>query len=56
MSPLTYLFACAQVEILVVDAYNKSEVSSFNRSKDIWVRILTIWAASAILDSILSEF
>jgi len=41
---------------LVVDAHTKFEISSFSRSKDIGVRILKIWASSAILDSILGEF
>jgi len=42
--------------LLVVDAHTKFEVSSFSRSIDIGVRILKIWASSAISGSTLSGF
>jgi len=42
--------------LLVVDANNKFEVSSVSRSRDIGVRILKLWASSAILDLTLGVF
>jgi len=41
---------------LVIDAHTKFEVSSFNHSRDIRVRILKICVSSAILDLTLSGF
>jgi len=38
------------------DAHSIFEIFSFSRSKDIGLRILKIWASSAILDSTLSVF
>jgi len=49
------LVFCLPSKLLVVDAHTKFEISRFSCSKDIWDRMLKIWASFAILDSILGE-
>jgi len=55
MTPLTY-FCTAYFLLLTIYLHAKFEVLSFSRSIDIGVRILKIWASSAILNAILNGF
>jgi len=54
--PLRLKFCMTSNLLVVVDVHTKFKDSSFSRFMDIGVRILKVWASSAILDSTLNGF